>query len=68
MKQYIKAELQIVRVNNNDIVTASQLGIGSNTVNSGTQVQAPGRKSIWDYFALARYSNRARLRLRPVLC
>ena len=48
MKQYIKAELQIVRLNNNDIVTASQLGIGSNTVNSGTQVQAPGRKSIWD--------------------
>ena len=48
MKQYIKAELQIVRVNNNDIVTTSQLGIGSNTVTNGSQVQAPGRRSIWD--------------------
>ena len=48
MKQYIKAELQVVRLNNIDIVTASQLGIGSNTVTSGTQVQAPGRRSIWD--------------------
>ena len=47
-KTYINAELQIVRMNNNDIVTASQLGIGTNTVNSGTQVQAPGRRSIWD--------------------
>ena len=48
MKQYIKAELQVVRVNNNDIVTASQLGIGNNTVSNGNQIQAPGRRSIWD--------------------
>ena len=48
MKQYIKAELQIVRVNNNDIVTAS-VAIG-NTIDSGTKIaDAPGRRrSIWD--------------------
>ena len=48
MKKYIDAELQIVRMNNNDIVTTSQLGIGNNTVTNGTQIQAPGRRSIWD--------------------
>ena len=48
-KKYINAELQIVRMNNNDIVTASQVGIGS-PISSGTvDAQAPARrKSIWD--------------------
>ena len=48
MKQYIKAELQIVRMNNNDIVTTSSLGVGSNTVSNSNQIQAPSRRSIWD--------------------
>jgi len=48
MKQYIKAELQVVRVSNNDIVTASQLGIGGTTVNNPGQIQTPARRSIWD--------------------
>ena len=48
-KTYINAELQIVRVNNNDIVTASQLGIGTNPVTGSGQVQGPERRrSIWD--------------------
>ena len=48
MKQYIDAELQIVRMNNNDIVTTS-LGIGNSTVTGSGQIQAPDRrKSIWD--------------------
>lgn len=48
MKKYIDAELQVVRVNNNDIVTASAtIGIGSNM--STGQGDAPGRRrSIWD--------------------
>ena len=49
-KTYYNAELQIVRVNNNDIVTAST------TVNMGNPITGPGaiansperRKSIWD--------------------
>ena len=48
MKTYIKAELQIVRMNNNDIVTTSQLGVGNNPVTTPGQVQTPGRRSIWD--------------------
>ena len=49
MKQYIKAELQVVRVNNNDIVTASSVGIGDG-YSSGTHTgNAPERrKGIWD--------------------
>ena len=47
-KTYINAELQIVRMNNNDIVTTS-VGIG-NPINTGNvNAQAPERrKSIWD--------------------
>ena len=48
MKAYNKAELQIVRVNNNDIVTASPIGVGNNTVTQPGQIQAPARRSIWD--------------------
>ena len=49
MKTYINAELQIVRVNNNDIVTTS-IGIGSNaTAANPITADAPARrKSIWD--------------------
>ena len=47
-KKYIDAELQIVRTNN-DIVTASQIGVGSNPITDPGAVQAPGRRrSIWD--------------------
>lgn len=46
MKTYIKAELQIVRMNNNDIVTTSNITTHP-TQGNGTQL-APGRKSIWD--------------------
>jgi len=48
MKTYNKAELQIVRMNNNDIVTTSQMGIGNTTVTGSGQIQTPGRRSIWD--------------------
>ncbi len=48
MKTYINAELQIVRVNNNDIVTAS-LPKGTATVTDPSTIQAPERRrSIWD--------------------
>ena len=47
MKTYINAEIQVVRVSNNDIVTAS-LPKGTNPVTDPGQIQAPGRKSIWD--------------------
>ena len=47
MKAYNKAELQIVRVNNNDIVTAS-LPKGANPVTDTSTIQAPARRSIWD--------------------
>ena len=47
MKKYSNAELQIVRVNNNDIVTASQIGIGTGTKPGGGAC-APDRRSIWD--------------------
>lgn len=46
MKAYNKAELQIVRMNNNDIVTTSNITTHP-TQGNGTQL-APGRKSIWD--------------------
>ena len=48
MKTYIDAELQIVRMNNNDIVTTS-VGIGSPISNTGNVANSPERrKSIWD--------------------
>ena len=48
MKKYIDAELQIVRMNNNDIVTTS-IGVGSQINSGNVNAQAPERrKSIWD--------------------
>ena len=48
MKTYIDAELQIVRMNNNDIVTTS-VGIGTPISSGNVNAQAPERrKSIWD--------------------
>ena len=48
MKQYINAELQIVRMNNNDIVTTS-VGMGSPINTSGNVANSPERRrSIWD--------------------
>ena len=48
-KTYINAELQIVRMNNNDIVTTSTVGIG-NPISGGTHTaDAPERRrGIWD--------------------
>lgn len=46
MKTYINAELQIVRVNNNDIVTASNVSVIPGATN--TVDRAPQRRSIWD--------------------
>ncbi len=48
MKKYFNAQMRIVSVSNNDIVTASQIGIGNTTVTNSNQIQAPGRRSIWD--------------------
>ena len=49
MKTYIDAELQIVRVNNNDIVTASTIGVGDSKNSGNWNAQAPDRRrSIWD--------------------
>ena len=45
-KTYINAELQIVRMNNNDIVTASQVSVFPGATN--TTDRAPQRRSIWD--------------------
>ena len=48
MKSYINAELQIVRMNNNDIVTNSAQIPVNGTISSGT-ADAPGRRrGIWD--------------------
>ncbi len=48
MKQYIEAQLHVVRVNNNDIVTAS-IGIGDTKTTGNWNAQAPDRRrSIWD--------------------
>lgn len=46
-KKYIDAELQIVRVNNNDIVTTS-IAVGGTKTEGNWNAQAPGRRSIWD--------------------
>lgn len=49
MKQYINAELQIVRVNNNDIVTASTtVNVGNPITGPVGPANTPGRRSIWD--------------------
>ena len=45
-KTYIKAELQVVRMSNTDIVTASNITTHPQQGN-GTQL-TPGRRSIWD--------------------
>ena len=46
-KKYINAELQIVRMNNNDIVTESAV-IGNPIQNGNVTGNAPSRRSIWD--------------------
>ena len=47
-KKYINAELQIVRMNNNDIVTTS-VRVGDPITTGNVNAQAPERrKSIWD--------------------
>ena len=47
-KTYINAELQIVRMNNNDIVTNS-IPVGTPISSGNVNADAPGRrKSIWD--------------------
>lgn len=48
-KKYINAELQIVRMNNNDIVTTSAIIPNNhNTITNGT-ADAPGRRrDIWN--------------------
>ena len=48
MKKYINAELQIVRMNNNDIVTTSIGTNGTPITNPGAVAGTPGRRSIWD--------------------
>jgi len=48
MRKYIDAELQIVRVNNNDIVTASIPTNGTPITTPGNVANTPGRRSIWD--------------------
>ncbi len=47
MKTYINAELQIVRMNNNDIVTTS-LGVNNNNITPVVGNSPERRKSIWD--------------------
>ena len=50
MKSYIDAELQIVRMNNNDIVTASNLSISGNTAADAVYGDAPDRfRDFEDY-------------------
>ena len=46
-KKYFDAELQIVRMNNNDIVTTS-IGMGDTKTSGNWNAQTPGRRSIWD--------------------
>ena len=50
MKTYINAELQIVRTNNNDIVTASTVNVNPTPfTGTGGNADAPGRRrGIWD--------------------
>ena len=47
MKKYINAELQIVAVNNNDIVTAS-INTLNDQVGNKQQLDPGRRRSIWD--------------------
>ena len=47
MKAYKTVKMNVVLMDNNDIITES-LGIGSTPVTDPNQIQAPGRKTIWD--------------------
>lgn len=47
MKAYKTVKMNVVLMDNNDIITES-LGIGNTTVTTPGQIQAPGRKTIWD--------------------
>ena len=49
MKKYVEADLQIVRMNNTDIVTASVVNIGNSFTSGNHPAEAPSnRRSIWD--------------------
>ena len=47
MKKYINAELQIVRLNNNDVIVTS-MNTPNNQVGNGVQLSPERRRSIWD--------------------
>ena len=47
MKKYINAELQIVRLNNNDVIVTS-MNTPNNQVGNGVQLSPERHKSIWD--------------------
>ena len=47
MTKYIDAKLQIVRMDNNDIITES-VNIGDPITGQVVIGNAPGRRSIWD--------------------
>ena len=50
MKKYSDAELQIVRMNNNDIVTTSKLGINTDGTYTNDWGNAADRFRDWEDF------------------
>ena len=49
MKKYIDAQLQVVRVNNNDVIMTSTVGMSATTFNNEAGFEAADRfRGDWD--------------------
>ncbi len=49
MKKYIDAQLQVVRINKNDVIaTSDTMGVYSTTINNEENVYAPDRFRDWE--------------------
>ena len=50
MKKYIDAQLQVVRVNNNDVIMTSTVGMSNTAFSNESEFQAPGQRGLGDYY------------------
>ena len=50
MKKYIDAQLQVVRISNNDVIVTSIVGMSNQSFSDETKFDAPGRfRDFEDY-------------------
>ncbi len=48
MKKYIDAQLQVVRINKNDVIATSTLGMSNTSFSDESSFEAPNHFRDWD--------------------